>query len=284
MKQKTRLIKAAAAIVFIIAFAFSAMGCTPVNQRVQEALNKAKEYSGVEIKGKADATVDIESLGEDIAMQYGIDARIRDEDVVMVMDINAGFMNMAIEMYMVDGTFLMHMPALIDKYIDASDMLEQVNAEGIGMDLTVFDFDVESTELKTEETTIEFEGKDIDVLKVQVLLNEGQLTDIIQKLFAQQNFSTDAISGQSLDDSASIYESINVESASYTLYIDKSNNIKRYEIDAVFAAEMQGEKATFDMDMEYDIVKTGDSVEVALPEIDPQDIISIDELYNGGIE
>lgn len=280
MKQM-RLLKAAAVIVIIIIFAFSAAACASANQRVKEALNKAKEYSGVEIKGTAKATVNIESLGQDIDIEYGYDIKARDKNMVMVADVNAGFINMTMEMYMVGDTFLMHIPMLTDKYIDASNMLEQVRKEGIDMDLNVFDFNVESTELEAEEATIEFEGSDINVLKVQVLLDEDQLNDIIKKLFAQQNFSTDAISGQGFNEAASVYESIDVESASYTLYIDKNNNVKRYEVAAVFKAVMQGEKAAFDMKMEYDIVKTGDSVEVALPQVDPQDIITIDELNNG---
>lgn len=150
----------------------------------------------------------------------------------------------------------------------------------MGMDLTAFDFDVESTELKAEQTKIEFEGADIDVLKVKVLLNEVRLTDLIKKLIAQQNFSSDTLSGQSIESAASVYESIDVESASYVLYIDKDNNVKRYEVATVYSMDMQGQKVTYDMQIEYNIVNTGDSIEVTLPKVDPQEVIPFNQLYN----
>lgn len=211
-------------------------------------------------------------------MDYAFDIKVKDENLVMSMDTKSNIMDMNMEIYMVDDRILMYMPILFDKYIDASEMMDEIDKNAIGMDVSAFDFDVKNTELEPENTKIDFDGKEIEVMKVKVLLEEDELTDIIKKVFEQQNFSSDTLSGQSMQQAASMYESIDLSSADYTLYIDNNNNIKRYAVDAEFTLDLNGEVALFDMKMIYDLIETGESIVVEMPNVNPEDIISMSEL------
>lgn len=265
-------------IALLLTLSLLTIGCTSTNQRVQEALNKSMGYTSMHIKGTGNASVEIVSLSQNINMDYAFDIKVKDEDLVMSMDTKSNIMDMNMEIYMVDDRILMYIPILFDKYIDASEMMDEIDKNAIGMDVSAFDFDVKNTELEPENTKIDFDGNEIDVMKVKVLLEEDELTDIIKKVFEQQNFSSDTLSGQSMQQTASLYESIDLSSAEYTLYIDNNNNIKRYAVDAEFTLDLNGEVALFDMKMIYDLIETGDSIVVEMPDVNQEDIVSMSEL------
>jgi hypothetical protein len=236
-------------------------------------------YDSVHIKGVADAAVEVQGTKIDMDMEY--DIKVAFEDIQMSMKTKTGFMDIDAEYYFADGKFYMYMPQMFDKYIDASSMYGQIMDEGLGMDLSAFDFEVETTELKPEDAIIDYQGKEVKVLKVKVLLNDEQMTKLIKDLFKQQNFSSDTLSGQALNEAASMYESIEIVSAEYTLYIDGGNNVLRYEIAAEFTIEAAGQNMSYDMQMMYDIIDTGDSVKVELPDIKPEDTVTFEELLSG---
>lgn len=267
-------------LIFILTLSCIAMmvACESTNQRVQAALDKMKDYESVEMEGNIDATVDISSMGQSTDMESKFNVKVVGEDISMVMENKTDIMDMTIEMYMVGDKYYMRIPELIDQYIDLSDMKELMNKEAANLDLTVFDFDVDATELEAEDTKIKLEGEDIDVLKVRVLLEEDQLTDIIKELFAQQNFSSDTLAGQGLEQAADIYESIKIDSAEYTLYVDNDNNIVRYDIDAIFNMEMMGQEVSYDMEMIYNVIDTGESVVIELPEINEENTMKMEDL------
>lgn len=265
-------------VILSVSCVMMMVACQSTNQRVQEALDKMENYESVEIKGNMDATVDISSMGQSISMASKFNLKVVDEDIEMLMKTESDLMNVTMEMYMVGDSYYMRIPDQIDKYIDLSEMKEIINKEAVNLDLTVFDFDVDATELEAEDIKIKFEGEDIEVLEVKVLLNEDQLTDIIKELFAQQNFSSDTLAGQSLDQAADIYESIKMDSATYTLYVDKDNNIVRYDLDTVFNLEMMGQDVMYDMQIEYNIIDTGESVVIELPDINEDNTMKMEDL------
>lgn len=265
-------------IVMAIASTVLLSGCESTNNRVSEALEKMEAMEAAVIVGYVDAEVETDGVEMDMTGEYEI--VMSGENVSMIMTTQTDGMELSIEIYLVDGEFYMYLPDLLDVYIDASKLLADIEDQ-MGMDMTVFDFDVDNTELEIEETTIGLDGQDIEVLEIRVLLDEDQLTDIITDLFAQQNFASDTLSGQALDAAADMYESMEIESAEYTLYIDENNDVKRYLIDTILSMEVMGQVIKYDMRMYYDILETGDSISVDMPDIPQDKIIPFDALFTG---
>jgi len=265
-------------IILLIALTILTVSCADSGQRVQDALKKAEAYQAVEIKGKGSAAVSLQTADNKTNINYTYDIKTKDNDAIMDMDIKSDAMDMTMKVYLVGDQLIISMPLLTDKYIDASEMKDQMNMEGISKMLSSFDFDVASTKMESEETTINIEGVDTKVLKVKVLLDKDKMKGLIKKIYEQQNFTSDALSGTSQSDVASLYDSLDLQSAEYTLYIDQDNNIKRYEVNAAYSMTVSGDVATISMDMDYDIINTDDKVEVKLPDIDSNDIVKMSDL------
>lgn len=254
-------------------------GCASTSARVQKALDKMETYDSVHMKGTANASINMQGTNIDMDAEY--DIKVVSEDIQMSMKTKTGFMNLDVEYYFADGKFYMYMPQMFDKYIDASSMYGQMMDEGLGMDLSAFDFDVAATELKPEDVTIDYQGKEVKALKVKVLLNDEQMTQLIKDIFRQQNFSSDTLAGQALNEASRMYESINIASAEYTIYIDEGNNVLRFDVAAEFTMQAAGQNMSYDMVMTYDIIDTGDSVKIELPDIEPEDTVTFEELLSG---
>jgi archaellum component FlaF (FlaF/FlaG flagellin family) len=265
-------------IILLVALTIMSVSCANPSQRVQDALKKAEAYQAVEIKGIGNAIVSLNSDDNKTNIGYTYDIKTKENDVIMDMDIKSDVVSMTMKVYMVGDKLLISMPLLTDKYIDASEMKSQMNMDGISKILSSFDFDVASTKLESEETTINIEGIDTKVLKVKVLLDNDKMKELIKKIYEQQNFSTDALSGTSQSDMATLYDSINLQSAEYTIYIDKDDNIKRYEVNADYSMAVNGEIATISMDMDYDIIRTDNAVEINLPDISSDNMVNMSDL------
>ena len=265
-------------IVVIITAAMLLSGCESTNSRVQEALEKMQVIESVHMKGEMDAEVEV--AGEKMGMKSDFDMTIEDEEnIAMVMKTNSAGTDITMEIYTTGDEMYMYigMPPLLDLYLDASSMYEEMKDE-MAMDMTIFDFDVEHTELEAEKMTIKLDGEETEVLKIKVLLDENQLSDIIKSLFSQMNLGTDTLAGQAMEEATDMYESMEVESAEYTLYIDDNNDVRRYSVSTVFSIDMNGQEAAYDMDMEYDVIETGDSVKVQIPDFPEDQLMDIEDL------
>lgn len=272
------------AIMLMIASTVLLAACESTESRVQQALEKMEATEDVRMTGDLEAEVELGEESIDMTGDFDITME-NEENVAMVFEVETEVqmleMEMTIELYMMGNEMYMRMAMepYLDIYIDASSMLEEVK-DTVGMDLSIFDFDVDNTEIIAEESTIKYKGENIEVLEVKVLLDDDQLTDIIKSLFAQQNFASDTLTGQALEQTLDMYESIEVESAEYTLYIDKNNDIKRYSVSTVFTMQMMGETAKYDMNMDYDIIETGESVKLEMPDIPEDQLINFDDLLS----
>lgn len=272
------------AIALMIASTVLLAACESTESRVQQALEKMEAMESVRMTGELEAEVE---LGEEsIDMSGDFDITMENEkNIAMVFEIETEVQMMELEMtmetYMIDDKMYMRMAMqpFMDIYLDASSMLDDLK-DTLGMDLTIFDFDVDNTEIITEESTIKIEGEDVEVLEVQVLLDNDQLTNIVKDLIAQQNFTSDSLTGQAVEETLNMYESIEVESAEYTLYIDKNNDVKRFLISTVYTMDMNGQTATYDMSMNYDIIETGESVKVEMPDIPEDELINFEDLMS----
>ena len=169
-------------------------------------------------------------------------------------------------------------PQLSDRYIDCSLVYLQVANEAIGMNRDAFNFDVRSTRLESNDTTINYQGNETHVLMVLVLLDNKQLDDLIHNLLVQQRANFSAISRESLDEIKSAYEDMELESAEYTLYIDDDNNLIRYCLNAEFSLDILGQDAQYNIQMQYDIIDTGDDVILDLPDIQPENSVNYETL------
>ncbi len=265
-------------IAMLLTLSLLTIGCTSTNQRVQEAMNKANEYTTIHLKGTGNTSIKLVSLGQNINIDYDFDLKSRDNNIALIMDAKANNMNTEMKMYMIGDQFLMYMPMFYEKYIDASDIMDEINKEAIAPDLSIFNFDVDNIELEPENTKINFNGEELNILKLKVLFKEDELDDFIKKVFKQQNVSSDALSTLRLQEVTTQYESLDLSTAEFYLYIDKKNEIKRYKLDAEFTLVMDGEVALVNMQMTYDLIETGDSIVVEMPDVNPEDVVSMSEL------
>ncbi len=270
MKNKKLIMLLMLTLAGIILFCGCASSNPEYIKRVNEALDKSMETVSQHIKGNIE--INMSAAGQSIDMGIDFDAKVASpENMVMSMQIT-GLMNMSMDMYGIDGKFYMYMPQFSDKYIDVSSEYEQQTSNTF-VDMSMFDFD-------TDKTSMSFaEDSKTGSLRVDVKLNDEQMKNLIKKVYAEQNKGSGTISGS--NNALDMLESMHVDSANYTIYIDKDNNIYRFELTAKISVEISRQKAEMEMTANYDVLETGDSVKVDLPDIQPGNVISYEELLGG---
>lgn len=152
--------------------------CQSTESRVQQALEKMEATESVYMTGYLEAEVE---LGEEALDMSGfIDITIENqENIAMVYKMKTEIQKLELEVMiesyrMGDEMYMrMVMEPYMDIYLDASSILDEVD-DTVGMDLSIFDFDVEKTELEPIDTTLHIEGKSIKVSMVEVLLDDDQ--------------------------------------------------------------------------------------------------------------
>ncbi len=267
-------------LVLVIASSIMFVACASTDTRIQSAIDKMVAYEAIEIEGSIVEMSEIKSMDRSLTSDKQIKMKAVKEDVVMAIESKSKNADITTQMYLVGDVYYIYIPFFMDRYVDSSEILAQLNRELTSLDLMVFNFEMASTEIEIVETTILFQGGKLDVLEVKVALDDDQMTEIIKEIYAQLDISGVVFLGIDLNKIASVYESIEVESAEYTLYIDKKNDVKRYNISAVFDYMQSGQLVSNDMQLEYNIIDTGASVNIELPDIAQNDIITLEELNN----
>ncbi len=263
-------------------------GCSSEKSRVEEALNKLKSQDSFCLNVDMSATADAENLGTtEVKLHYDINTEAgTGSAIAMWMNMGNVQFNLdeeiRMDIYIIGDKVYVHCPQITDQYIDHTSIYPQIASEVLGMDMAALDFDIDSAKLNYSESTITYQDKETDVLMVGVVLNDVQLTELIQTL-ARQSFSSDTLLVGS-SEAAEIYETLEVESGEYILYLDDEDNILSFFVHAVFSLDVSGQDVRYDMGIRYDIVATGDEVTVELPDIRPEDTISYEALqeYTAG--
>jgi hypothetical protein len=262
---------------------FVLSGCTSDTDRVQEALNKLESADAISVKGNMTGSIDAGKLGT-TGIELHCDIKITDMGSCISMQISTDASSISMEediymqQYIVGDRVYIYCPQLTSQYIDCSSEYQQITDEGIGTIMAALDFDAGSTQLEYGDTTINYQGNETNVLMVMVQLDDEQLSDLIQNLLVRQNVSYNALSGEDRDEIADEYKTMEVESAEYALFIDDDNNIIRYYVRAVLSLDILGQDSEYDIQMQYDVLATGDSVTVDVPDIQPDNVVQYETL------
>lgn len=244
--------------------------CAQTSPRVQKALDKMKDVDAAHIKGSMRITLDAEKVNMDMIADY--DVKVTSDKLKLLVHSKTGLSDTDINIYGIGGRYYMYTPALMDKYID----MTSTYGKSMGLDsfvnMPAFDFDAGTTAMNITESS------NTGTLMVNVYLGDEQMKKLIKDVYVNQNLGTDALSGQSLDYTFDLLDSMKIDSASFTIYIDKDDNIFRYEINTEISVDYLGEKDKITITANYDVLETGDSVNVDIPDIPPEDIISAADL------
>ena len=262
---------------------FILCGCSPNKERVQEALEKLESADAISMKGNMTGSLDAGKLGT-MVIETQFDLKKTDEGSYVSMRISTNASPVSVEQdinmeqYIIGDKVYIYCPQLASQYIDCSSAYQLIADEGIGMGMAAFDFDAGSTRLEFDDTTINYQGKETNVLMVMVLLDNQQMTDLIQDLLVRQDISSSALSGEDSDEAADAYKDIQVESAEFALFIDDDNNILGFYVRAVISLDILGQDGEYDIQMHYDVIDTGDAVTLDLPDIQPENVIAYETL------
>lgn len=267
MKRK----RYAVSIIAVGLIAAILCGCSPNQDRVQEALDKLENIDS--ISAKVSLVIDSMSLHFDfISTDEGMSMHMSTD----VSTVN-GQENMDVDMYVAGDKVYMYYPQLTSQFIDVTSTYQPSADHQIGINTETFDFDLGSTRFESDDTTIKFNGSETHVLMVLVLLDDQRLNDMIQNLLVQQSAGLSTYTGENLVSAEDIYDDMEIESAEYAFFIDDDNNLIRVYINAVLSHNA-AQYMQYDIKMVYYIIDTGDDVTLDLPDIREDNVISYEAL------
>jgi hypothetical protein len=264
-------------LLFAISIGLSALGgCSPHRDRIQEALDKLESTDAVCINGNILIKLDAGYMGS-MGMDSHFDITETDEGSALSAQVNTDALTGAkqhidIEQYIIGDKVYIYCPQISTEYMDFSSEYHLIADEGICTSMGVFDFDAGSARFECCDTTITYKGEETDVLMAAVFLNNEQMLNLIRNLLLQQR-SYGALSDEDMDETLDVFQSMEFESADYALFIDGNDNVIRLYISIVLSQKISGQDVELNIQMQYDILETGDAVILNVPGIQPQDAV-----------
>jgi len=271
-------------ILLVVAFIISSFcGCSPNKQRVEKAMEKLASSDAIYMQ----AHITLESYLEAYfangtgskqfqtsSIDASFDIKQTDDGSRIAIKYKSGQTSFTFVQYMMGDTILVSYPEIFSGYIDCSSIYQDSMDTEKGM-LDTLEFDPVAASLSYSDTTIVYQGNKTDVLMVMVILNDKQLTNMIQDLLVQQSVQSGTLSGSDPEQIAKRYEDIKVDSVEYALFIDDDDNILRFYLKA---SVLLGESAKTDLIMQFDILDTGDAIAIDFPDVETENVIPYETL------